>query len=279
MSSLVDLPADASIVPVTRASRPSFASPTAPAIRVRGAGTVPVPIDAIPPLAGRSSVWPYGSARTPRTSRMAPRAGGATPSGSLTGSPPVASPIASRAGVPSRPASAMTTPRTTTGRPTGACRASATVIGASDSVGTGVAVGARCRDRRRRRRHARRGRGGRRRGRGRGRRGRRGRRGQQLELARERRVQPIAGESRPRAVALAERTASDDDRASCRRGIAKRGHADDDPDLARAVVDRQPEAVAQRAGRLGHGPADLEPEALERLGRGAVWTSSGVGSH
>ena len=140
MSWLVEMPADASIVPVIRPRRPSFASPTAPAFRVVGPGRVPEPIVVIPPLAARSSSWPYGSARTPRTSMRVARAG-AMPSGTLTGMPPVASPIASRAGVPRRPASAITTPRTTTVRPTGACLAAATVIGAVDDEGDGVGVG------------------------------------------------------------------------------------------------------------------------------------------
>ena len=149
-SLLVDLDAEPSIVPLTRARRPSFGSPTAPALRAIAEGGVPVPTAAMPPLGGRSSTWPYGSARTPRTSSSVPRAGGATPSGSLTGIPPVASAMARSGGVPSLPASATTTPRTNTVVPIGLSRAAAMVIGgdalgeadgAAEGEGEGVAEG------------------------------------------------------------------------------------------------------------------------------------------
>ena len=150
-SLLVDLDAEPSIVPLTRARRPSFGSPTAPALRAIAEGGVPVPTTAMPPLGGRSSTWPYGSARAPRTSSSVPRAGVATPSGSLTGIPPVASAMARSGGVPSLPASATTTPRTNTVVPIGLRRAAAMVIG-GDALGEadGAAEGeGGCRGRRR----------------------------------------------------------------------------------------------------------------------------------
>ena len=95
-------------------------------------------------LPGRISTWPYGSAIVPRTSTMAPRAGSGTPSGSLTATPPVWSAIASSGGVPSRPASAMTTPRTSTtcadGRRPGRGDRQRSVRRRRDGEGEGLAV-------------------------------------------------------------------------------------------------------------------------------------------
>src|SRR5688572_3514554 len=56
--------------------------------------------------------------------------------------PPVASPIASSDGVPSRPASAVTMPRIVTVDPIGLVRAAAIVSPIGDGLGDGSAVGA-----------------------------------------------------------------------------------------------------------------------------------------
>ena len=56
--------------------------------------------------------------------------------------PPVASPIASRDGVPRRPASAVTIPRTVTVDPIGLVRAAAIVSPIGEGLGDGSAVGA-----------------------------------------------------------------------------------------------------------------------------------------
>src|SRR5436190_22255557 len=77
----------------------------------------------------------------PRTCTVVPRAGGATPSGRRTAMPPVPSAIAMSGGMPSRPASAVTTPATDRTVPTGAPRASTTST-VGGGVGPGVAVGA-----------------------------------------------------------------------------------------------------------------------------------------
>ncbi|HXS70250.1 MAG TPA: hypothetical protein VN839_01595, partial [Patescibacteria group bacterium] len=64
-----------------------------------------------------------------------------TPEGSFTTMPAVVSAIANRDGVPRRPGSAMTTPRTVTVVPTGSARAAAIVAPLGDGVGAGVDVG------------------------------------------------------------------------------------------------------------------------------------------
>ena len=71
-----------------------------------------------------------------------PRPGAASPSASLTTSPPVASSIAMSRGVPSRPASAVTTPATVTVAPIGSPRASPMGRGMDPGDGVGDAVGA-----------------------------------------------------------------------------------------------------------------------------------------
>jgi hypothetical protein len=100
-----------------------------------------------PEAFGRSSSWPYGSANGPLTSTIAPRAGAGMPSGKRTAMPAVPSAIANTRGVPSRPASAVTTPATRRTVPIGAPRASAMSrvgggvgpgVGAVDGPGDGV---------------------------------------------------------------------------------------------------------------------------------------------
>ena len=121
-----------------------------------------------------------GAAIVPRTSTSVPRPGRHCRPARRTGSPPVASPMANSDGVPRRPASATTTPRTTAVLPTGdeprlgdgerrggrSCCRPASAWGRPWVRGSGVvgvAVGAGCRGggrrgrRRRRRRRARRG--------------------------------------------------------------------------------------------------------------------------
>ncbi len=73
--------------------------------------------------------------------RAWPRDGAEKPSGSFTTMPPVASPMAMRGGVPSRPASAVTMPRTVTVDPTGLVRAAAIVSPTGEGLGDGSAVG------------------------------------------------------------------------------------------------------------------------------------------
>ncbi len=102
-----------------------------------------------PSAAGRSSSCPYGSASRPRISSPAPRPGAPTPSGSLTTIPPLGSAIAKSDGVPRRPGSAVTTPRTVTVVPTVRVRAVAIVtteragvgVADGDAVGAGLGVG------------------------------------------------------------------------------------------------------------------------------------------
>ena len=133
----VDLTADTVILPRTVTRRPSVVSPAAPASITGATGSVAVPTIATPPDAARSSVCPYGFAMVPRTSTSVPRAGPAKPDDSRTGSPPVRSPMTNTPGMPRRPDSAITTPRTTVRCPTGTARAAAT----STAPGTGLAVG------------------------------------------------------------------------------------------------------------------------------------------
>ena len=144
ISPLVDLVGRVATIPLRRTSRPSVDSLGPAGGRSDGAGTEPVPIATTPAAAGRISSWPYGSASGPVTSSIWPRDGVATPLGSLTTMPPVASAIASSAGVPSRPASAVTAPRTTTVEPTDRARAAAIVDpghGLADGDGLEVAAG------------------------------------------------------------------------------------------------------------------------------------------
>ena len=144
ISPLVDLVGPVATIPLRRTSRPSVNSLGPEGGRSEGAGTVPVPIGPMPAAEGRISSWPYGSASGPVTSSIWPRDGVATPLGSLTTMPPVASAIARSAGVPSRPASAVTVPRTTTVEPTDRARAAAMVSpghGLADGDGLEVAAG------------------------------------------------------------------------------------------------------------------------------------------
>ena len=288
-SLLVDLDAEPSIVPLTRARRPSFGSPTAPALRAIAEGGVPVPTTAMPPLGGRSSTWPYGSARTPRTSSSVPRAGAATPSGSLTGIPPVASAMARSGGVPSLPASATTTPRTNTVVPIGLSRAAAMVIGGdalgeADGAAEGEAEGAgdEAGSGRWRRLDGRRGFDGRRRGRrrasgvavGDGVGG-----GGDLELAGERGVEAVPLEAGPRAVALAERAAATtiDPRTGSKPSSAA------GPAITRTAP--EPSSIIRpRPSLSALGASVTVPTSWSRRpssGSAAapVCTSSGVGSH
>ena len=103
-----------------------------------------------PPAAGGARAGRTGRPAAARTSSTTPATGGVTPSGSLTTMPPVASAIARSAGVPRRPASAVTTPRTVTVDPTawrGRRRWSATVV-PGVGLATGTASGRRWRRRR-----------------------------------------------------------------------------------------------------------------------------------
>ena len=136
----------ASSRPVVVTRRPSSASARPAARAVDGAGSAPGPEDAdVRPrrpdlelavrrreLAGHLE---HGAARP-----------GPAPVGRWTTRPPVASPIASSDGVPSRPASATTTPRSSTRVPIGSVRARAI----DDRLAVGDGVGRRRRGRRRR---------------------------------------------------------------------------------------------------------------------------------
>ena len=74
-------------------------------------------------FAGRISSWPYGAASLPGdVEQRAARVRGRRPAGRWTTRPPVASTMASSAGVPRRPASATTTPVVRTFVPTGSAR-------------------------------------------------------------------------------------------------------------------------------------------------------------
>ena len=141
MSPLVALLGLTTTVPVERTRRASVDSFGPPVSTSWGAGRDPLPSRATSPAAGRSSSWPYGSASGPRTVMIRPRAGAVTMSGSLTTMPPVASAIDRSAGVPSRPASAVTTPRTVTTEPIEAARAAAMVDVPGDALGDGVVLG------------------------------------------------------------------------------------------------------------------------------------------
>ena len=96
--------------PVVVTRRPSIGSLRPPDGTVIGAGRLPVPRTRMSALAGRISSWPYGAASLPVSSSRAPRWYVAAPPGMCTTRPAVASPIANRDGVPSRPSSAVTTP-------------------------------------------------------------------------------------------------------------------------------------------------------------------------
>ena len=74
---------------------------------------------------------------------------------------------------------------------------------------------------------------------------------------------PIAGRPGAAAVALPERAGGSDDVPGSDGRAAERRVADDDPDGAAAVIDRDAEPVAQRRRRRGHRPADRQPQAFE----------------
>ena len=96
----------ASSRPVAVTRWPSSASTRAAAPSDVGVGSAPVPRMRTSASVGRISSWPYGAASLPATSSRVPRASDPSPDAPRTTSPPSASPIASRAGVPSRPGSA-----------------------------------------------------------------------------------------------------------------------------------------------------------------------------
>ena len=141
MSPLVDFVGRASTVPCTFTSRPSRPSPRETTSAGIGSGSDSVPATRMPPEAGRSSSWPYGSDSGPRTSMTVPRPGAATPSGMRTTIPPLGSWIATSDGVPRRPASTVTTPATFTVAPIGWRRATPIDSVAGDAEGGGVVVG------------------------------------------------------------------------------------------------------------------------------------------
>ena len=151
MSPLVAFVGFSTTVPVRATSLPRWPRRGRAEPRAIAAGKAPEPS---PPVtasaAGRISSWPYGSASLPRISSTGAASGRRTPSGSFTTIPPLASAIANRAGVPRRPGSAVTTPRTVTVEPIGAARPSR----ASATVGSVVATRASGRGRRRRGRRA-----------------------------------------------------------------------------------------------------------------------------
>ena len=195
---------------------------------------------------GRTSSWPYGSASAPVTTRTSPRAGRAASSGSRTTIPPVPSWIAMSGGVPSRPGSAVTVPRTVTVAP------------------IGLAAGLRDRVDRR----------GRGRGRGRGDRRSRGSRspvgfaegvgdgatdgdgvgatvgegvggGVTIEVAGAGDVQAIARRAAAGAVALAERPRRGDPRTGRQVDAGERARRDDQADRSAPVVDRHRRPVGE----------------------------------
>lgn len=125
--------------PLIATRLPSSDSPSPADPMLIGAGSTLLPSIDTSLATGRISVCPYGSAMGPLTRRMAPRGGVATPAGRRTTMPAVESAIASSGGVPSRPASAVTTPVTLTVDPTAAVRA--TEMGMVVAVGCGVGVG------------------------------------------------------------------------------------------------------------------------------------------
>ena len=141
MSPLVDFVGRAITMPASRTSLPSVDSPGPDGERSTASGTDPLPSSVRPVAVGRISNCPYGSASAPDTTIAWPRVGPTRPSGNLTTIPPVASPIARRDGVPRRPASAVTTPRTVTAEPTGITRVAAIESPLGDALGNGEPVG------------------------------------------------------------------------------------------------------------------------------------------
>ena len=80
------------------------------------------------------------------------------------------------------------------------------------------------------------------------------------ELPGQRRVEPVAGEARAAAVALAERPDRGDDVAGPDAGAGPRGIADHEPERPAAVVDRDAEPVAQRVRRGRHRARHDQPQ-------------------
>ena len=85
------------------------------------------------------------------------------------------------------------------------------------------------------------------------------------ELPGQRGVEPVAGEARAAAVALAERPDRGDDVAGPDARAGPRGVADHEPERPAPVVDRDAEPVAQRVRGGGHRARYDQPRALERL--------------
>ena len=219
-------------------------------------------------MPGRTSSWPYGSARAPTTSTTVPRAGRAASSGSRTTIPPSRRRSTMSGGVPSRPASAVTMPRTRDGGadrrpprvrdgrpgrsdsgsgcgggagggragsvrgwrwPSASAMPSDRASRSAPGVGVGAGVGV---------------------GVGRG----------HDEVGRAGDVQAVAGRAGPGAVALAERATCAGSwrrsRAPTRQGVRR----DDQPDRPAAVVDRHGRAVGEgRRVRSAATPVDGEP--------------------
>ena len=130
--------------PVVATSRPSRDSPSGirPDRDGRRDRTAPASVDVArhrPDL--ELAVRRRELAGRPRA--IAPRPNAPAPAGRRTTSPAVASPIASSAGVPRRPASAMTTPVAVTREPRGSARTTASVgrVALGDGVAAGVGVG------------------------------------------------------------------------------------------------------------------------------------------
>src|SRR3954468_4658574 len=150
VSPLVDLVALAVTRPVALTNRASRDSASPADGTVRTAGSTEVPMGCRSAVPGRISSWPYGAASFPLTSSSVPRGSAGAPSGRWTTSPASGEPIASKAGVPRRPASATTTPVVRTFEPSGMLLSEPSdegaVVGDGDGVevapGVGVGVGA-----------------------------------------------------------------------------------------------------------------------------------------
>src|SRR5919107_1679675 len=136
-SPLVDFRGRLSAVPSVTANRASTGSPIVTPSTATGVGSAAAP-PATTPLNDRTSSCPYGSASDPVTVIVVPTDGRANASGRRTMIPAVASWIAMSGGVPSRPAAAVTTPRTVTRLSIGSDRAPPIVV-AGSGVGDGLA--------------------------------------------------------------------------------------------------------------------------------------------